>query len=49
MPVSSVPEHRLDHRKLFGFRNLLSVTAPGSSLRKSAELAFPKQGTESAA
>jgi hypothetical protein len=37
---------KLDQGKLFGFRNLLSVTKPGDDIRQSSELAFNKRGTE---
>ena len=35
---------KLDHGKLFGFRNLAAVTRPGSDMREAAGLAFNKRG-----
>ncbi len=34
---------KLDHGKLFGFRNLTAVTKPGSNVQEAADLAFKKR------
>ena len=41
---NSTEAPKLDHGKLFGFRNLAAVTKSGSGVQEAAELAFNKRG-----
>jgi hypothetical protein len=46
---AKLDQAKLDHQKLLGFRNLTEVTRPEGDLAESADLAFQKRGTETAA
>ena len=41
-----VNQPKLDHARLFGFRNVVCVTDQESDVGESADLAFTKRGTE---